>query len=115
MAHKAASSSHTPADLVKVSTRVLPVCYSSTQTADLLPKYIGPFSVIEAVNLGAIRLQLPDRYAATRDVFNVSVMRPCFNLADRGLDVEQPGVQGHPPGIMYAGFRSQAMWVRSRK
>ena len=77
-------------------TRVLPVRCSTTQTAKLLPKYIGPFSVVEVVNPGAIRLQLPDSYAATHDVFNVSDLRPWFKLADRVLDVEYPEVQGHP-------------------
>ena len=98
VAHKAAISSHVyaPGDLVNVSTRVLPVRCSTTQTANVLPKYIGPFSVVEVVNPGAIRSQLPDSYAATHDMFNVSDLRPWFKLADRVLDVEYPEVQGHP-------------------
>ena len=88
------SHEYAPGDLVEVSTRVLPVRCSTTQSAKSLPKYIGPFSVVEVVNPGAIRLQVPDSYAATHDVFNVSDLRPWFKLADRGLDVEYPEVQG---------------------
>jgi hypothetical protein len=43
-------------DLVKVSTRVLPLRCSSTQHAKLQPKYIGPFTIKEKLLAGAYRL-----------------------------------------------------------
>ena len=97
-AHKAAPNAHQYAsgNLVRVSTRVLPMRCSSTQIARLLPRYIGPFIVTEVVHPGAIRLQLLQSYSATHDVFSVADIRPWFSIAERTLETEYPEVQGHP-------------------
>jgi hypothetical protein len=50
-------------DLVNVSTRVLPLCCSSTQRTKLQPKYIGP-TVREKLFAGAYRLDLLAHYSA---------------------------------------------------
>ena len=96
--HTAAANAHQYAsgNLVKVSTRVLPMRCSSTQIARLLPRYIGPFIVTEVVHPGAIRLQLLQSYSATHDVFSVADIRPWFSIAERTLETEYPEVQGHP-------------------
>ena len=87
-AHKAAPNAqqYASGNLVKVSTRVLPMRSSSTQTSKLLPRYIGPFTVTEVVHPGAIRLQLPQSYSATHDVFSVTDIRPWFYIAERTLE-----------------------------
>ena len=96
-AHKAAPNAHQYAsgNLVKVSTRVVPMRCSSMQTAKLLPRYIGPFTVTEVVHPRAMRLQLPQSYSATHDVFSVADIRPWLSIAKRTLETEYPEVQGH--------------------
>ena len=83
-------------DLVKVSTRVLPVRCSTTQVAKLLPRFIGPFEVTEIVAAGAIRLKLPDAYVSTHDVFSVHDLRPWLHAPERRIELEYPDVVAHP-------------------
>jgi hypothetical protein len=84
-------------DQVKVSTENLPARAASTQKPKLMPRYIGPFSIVEQVNPGAFRLKLPDAYDTTHDVFNESALRPWFQREDsRTLDTDFPPVQAHP-------------------
>lgn len=42
----------------------------------LLPKYIGPFPVVEVVNPVAVRLRLPPELERIHDVFHVSLVKP---------------------------------------
>ena len=97
-AHKASDNAHVyqPDDLVKVSTRALPIRMTSTQTVKLLPKYIGPFRVTEVVNPGAYRLDLPATYVAVHDVINQEYLRPWFQSPGRELTEDFPDVQPHP-------------------
>ena len=50
-AHKMSGKQHqhSTGDLVKVSTRVLPLRVTSTQTQKVLPKFIDPFPVLSVV------------------------------------------------------------------
>jgi hypothetical protein len=63
-ARKASAGGHlyVSGDLVKVSTRVLPLRTSSTQIHKLQHKWIGPFMVLKQVNPDAYQLQLPEQY-----------------------------------------------------
>jgi hypothetical protein len=42
----------------------------------LMPKYVGPFEVIEMVGKAAVRLSLTDGYERLHDVFHVSLVKP---------------------------------------
>ena len=97
-AYKPAPNPHEYAigDLVKVSTRVLPIRITSTQAPKLLPRFIGPFEVTEIVASGAIRLKLPDAYNTTHDVFSVHDIRPWLHYPRRQLELEYPDVVAHP-------------------
>eukprot|EP00955_Chlamydomonas_euryale_P119031 366571-Chlamydomonas_euryale.AAC.8 len=46
------------------------------QAKKLLPKFIGPFPVVEVVGLGAYRLQIPSHMSRLHDVFNVCLLKP---------------------------------------
>jgi hypothetical protein len=83
-------------DLVKVSTRVLPLRCSSTQRAKLQPKYIGRFTIKEKLPAGAYRLELLDHYSAVHDAFNCVDMRPWLQHDNRFLEHEFPHVMPHP-------------------
>ena len=97
-AYKPAANPHeySVGDLVKVSTRVLPVRCSSTQVAKLLPRFIGPFEVTEIVAARAIRLKLHDAYVSTHDVFSVHDLRPWLHAPERRLERDYPDVVAHP-------------------
>jgi hypothetical protein len=95
-AHKASGNHHVYAagDLVKISTRVLPLRITSTQKPKLLPKYIGPFSVV-SVSDTVVQVKLPESYKLVHDKFNVIDVRPWLS-SDRSLDVAYPEVAPHP-------------------
>jgi hypothetical protein len=98
-AHKKGLVSHPYklGDLVKVSTEHLMVRAASTQRPKLQPRYVGPFEIIEQVNAGAYRLQLPESYVAVHDVFNEAQLRPWFDRDNsRTLSPELPPVHAHP-------------------
>jgi hypothetical protein len=81
-------------DLVKVSTKVLPLRLSSTQKPKLLPKYIGPMTVVSVADK-VVQLKLPATYQQVHDKFNVGDVRPWLH-SDRSLDVSYPAVSPHP-------------------
>jgi hypothetical protein len=98
-AHKkgAVSYHYNNGDQVKVSTNHLSVRGPSSQVAKFMPRYIGPFTVIEQVNPGAYRLELPSMYQAVHDVFNESALRPWFDReGSRTLSSDLPPVHAHP-------------------
>jgi hypothetical protein len=78
-AQKATGKHHTykSGDLVKVSTRVLPLRATSNQVVKLLPKWIASFTVLSVQDKVAIvRLKLPATYKQVHDKFNVVDVRP---------------------------------------
>jgi hypothetical protein len=42
----------------------------------ILPRFIGPFKILEVINTQAYRLELPSRLKKLHDVFHVSLLRP---------------------------------------
>jgi hypothetical protein len=81
-------------DLVKISTRALPLRLESTQKPKLLPKYIGPFTVV-SVSDKVVQVKLPESYKQVHDKFNVVYVRPWLS-SDRDLDIGYPAVAPHP-------------------
>jgi hypothetical protein len=98
-AHKkgAVSYEYKLRDQVKVSTEHLVRRAASTQRSKLQPRYVGPFEIVERVNAGAYRLQLPESYVAMHDVFNESQLRPKFvREGSRTLSEKLPPILAHP-------------------
>ena len=82
-------------DLVKVSTRVLqPV--DSGLPRKLRHQWVGPFSVVEEVNPGAIKLKLPEHYHLVHDTFSVHDIRPWLSHESHVLEPTYPVVLSHP-------------------
>jgi hypothetical protein len=52
-----------------------------------VPRYIGPFPILERYGLVAYRLQLPERLSAVHNVFHVSQLKKCLRVPDRTIDV----------------------------
>jgi hypothetical protein len=93
----ASTVTYSVGDLVKVSERVLPLRLPSTQSHTLQQRYLGPYQVVEVVNPGAYRLELPEDCSAVPDVFNEADLRPWYDPgADRDLDLSDPAVEPHP-------------------
>jgi hypothetical protein len=98
-AHKKCAISHTyqVGDEVNISIQNVPLRAVSTQKPKLMPRYIGPLTIIEEVNPGGYRSQLPDAYDSMHDVFNESALRSWFQRqVSRTLDTDFPPVQAHP-------------------
>nr|GEU59089.1 putative reverse transcriptase domain-containing protein [Tanacetum cinerariifolium] len=51
----------------------------------LAPRYVGPFKILERIDLVAYRLRLPEELHSTHDTFHVSNLKKC--LADVNLHV----------------------------
>ena len=49
---------------------------TADQSRKLLPKFIGPFKVLQVVNRNSYKLELPDMYKRLHPVFNISRLRP---------------------------------------
>jgi hypothetical protein len=95
-AHKASDKPHVynADDLVKVSTNALPLHLAATQKQKLMPKYIGPMTVVSASDK-VVQVKLPASYSQVHDKFNVIDVRPWLH-SDRSLDVSYPPVEPHP-------------------
>ena len=91
-AASASSDQYAVGDLVKVSTKVLPLRVTSTQVPKLLPRWQGPFRVDAVSGKGAYRLQLPDAYSSTLPTFNQHDIRPWL------LPDEEPDSTIQPTG-----------------
>ena len=55
-----------------------------------------PFPVVEEVNPGAIRIELPETYKLVHDVFSVHDIRPWLSHESHVLAPTYPEVQPHP-------------------
>ncbi|GKF67763.1 hypothetical protein Tco_0197442 [Tanacetum coccineum] len=51
----------------------------------LAPRYVGPFEILERIDLMAFRLRLPEDLNSMHDTFHVSNLKKC--LADANLHV----------------------------
>ncbi|GKF33018.1 hypothetical protein Tco_0106218, partial [Tanacetum coccineum] len=49
------------------------------------PRYVGPFEILERIDLVAYRLRLPEELSSMHDTFHVSNLKKC--LADANLHV----------------------------
>ncbi|XP_022041022.1 uncharacterized protein LOC110943593 [Helianthus annuus] len=57
----------------------------------LIPRYIGPFEIIECVGSVAYKLKLPKELSGIHDVFHICNLKKC--LADESLAISHHDVQ----------------------
>lgn len=70
-------------------------------TRKLLPKWIGPFKILESINGVSFKLELPERYKRLHPIFHVSLLKP---YRDGTLDF--PARERHdrpPPELLPSG------------
>jgi hypothetical protein len=93
-AQKASAKAHVyhVDDLVKVSTRVLPLRCTSTQVDKLQPRYIGPFKVLSVLGK-VLHLELPASYDQVHPKFNIEDVRPWLSGEHAIVDIEYPPVE----------------------
>ena len=96
--HKASARAHVynVGDLVKVSTSVLLIKRTPTQSGKLTQKYVGPFDVIAVSQHGTVTLNLPQHYSRVHNVFNVCDVRPWMHDGTNEIDVSYPAVLPQP-------------------
>ena len=83
-------------DLVKLSSAFLRVRCTGKQVRKLLPKFVGPFTVLGVVGPNAYQIKLPDAYSGIHNVINVSYLRPYFPDPDREFEPDLPPIELHP-------------------
>ncbi|KAH9092213.1 hypothetical protein LEN26_018610 [Aphanomyces euteiches] len=66
-------------DLVMLATRNIPLKHAQladkNEKSKLVPRYIGPFEIVEVINPNAMRLKLPPNMNRLHDVFNVDRLK----------------------------------------
>lgn len=77
-------------DLVLLkNTNINPEVYTNSSTKKLLPKYSGPYKIIEKIGKVAYKLELGDKIRA-HPVFHVSVLRKYFQDQSRKFNPVDP-------------------------
>ncbi|WVZ51506.1 hypothetical protein U9M48_002650, partial [Paspalum notatum var. saurae] len=64
----------------------------------LVPRYVGPFKIIERCGSVAYRLKLPPHLAAVHDVFHVSQLKKCLRVPEEVVDTSQIQIE---PDLTY--------------
>ena len=57
-----------------LSTKHLPI--QSSKPPKYLPKFIGPFKIIQVINSNAYKIDLPSIYSRLHNVFNITFLEP---------------------------------------
>ena len=83
-------------DLAKISSAFLRVRCVDEQVRKLMPKFVGPFTVVEVVGPNAYRIRLPEVCSGIHDVIYVSYLRPYFPDVDREFEPDLPPIELHP-------------------
>jgi hypothetical protein len=67
-------------DFVLLATRQIPLKHAQkvdkSERPKLVPRFIGPFEIIKAINPNAMKLKLPKSMQRLHDVFNVDRLKP---------------------------------------
>jgi hypothetical protein len=77
----------------------------------LVPRYIGPYEIIEACGPVAYKLKLPPKMSAIHNVFHVSQLKKCVRLptdiiAETELEIE--------PDLSYQEYPSKVLDCKER-
>ncbi|GIL91769.1 hypothetical protein Vretifemale_19353 [Volvox reticuliferus] len=100
-------ATYRPGDLVLLNTKNLKNLLHSSGTRKFLPRWVGPFSVMEQIGAAALKLQLPPSWQI-HPVFHVSLLRtwkddgrtpapPPPELINNNLEHEVQSILDHKP------------------
>ncbi|KAF0774850.1 hypothetical protein AaE_001450, partial [Aphanomyces astaci] len=74
-------------EFVMLATRNVPIKHAKLVNKDekpkLVPKFIGPFKIIQVINPNAMKLELPKSMKRLHNVFNVDRLKKCPGQTDR--------------------------------
>ena len=71
--------------LLRTTNLKLRHAHDQLTTVKLLPKWVGPFTVIQRVGKVAYKLELPHEWARVHPVFHVSLLKPYKSESGTGL------------------------------
>jgi hypothetical protein len=77
----------------------------------LAPRYIGPFEILEICGPVAYRLQLPFHLAAVHNIFHVSQLRKCVNIATEIIDSQAIEIE---PDLTYTEHPLRVLDTKER-
>ena len=60
----------------------------------LVPRYIGPFKILERRGEVAYQLELPESLSGVHDVFHVSQLKKCLRVPEEQIPLEEFTVRG---------------------
>ena len=86
-------AAYSPGDQVLLSTKNIRNTGDGT-VRKLMPKWMGPFTVVEMVGPVAVRLRLPEQWRRMHDVFHVHLVKRYLPREQR---VSGPGITPPPP------------------
>ena len=79
--------------------------------AELAPRYIGPFPIIDQCGQVAYRLKLPERLSGIHNVFHVSQLKKCLRVQDQVQDIEDVELE---PDLTYSEYPIRVLDQRDR-
>ncbi|GJU34924.1 putative reverse transcriptase domain-containing protein [Tanacetum coccineum] len=77
--------------IIQIKNRLLTARSRQKSYADLSPRYVGPFKIIERIGPVAYRLELPEKLHGIHNTFHVSNLKKC--LADENLVIPLEEIQ----------------------
>jgi hypothetical protein len=85
-------------DLVRLSTvNIRKTAYGMARK--LMPRYVGPFSIIRQVSPVAFELELPPEYSGIHPIFHVSLFQPYHSRTTPEITAEPPEHPEQPPPL----------------
>ena len=66
-----------------------------------MPRYIGPFEILEMCGPVAYRIRLPSRLAAVHDVFHISQLKKCVKVPEEIIEQQDFKVE---PDLSYVEY-----------
>ena len=77
------------------------VCADSRSREKLLPRYIGPFRILERKGKVVYQLELPARLSDVHNIFHMSQLKKCLRVPEEQLPLEELDVQDDLTYIEY--------------
>ena len=77
----------------------------------LVPRYIGPFEILEIYGPVAYRIRFPSRLLAVHDVFHISQLKKCVKVPEEVIEQQDLEVE---PDLSYVEYPKKILVTKER-